>query len=1093
MKKNVMKTIGLLFVLALSHAAMAGSHALVSGRVTVDTRNTGGGPTVGDVISQYCDSSRHVFYLDGVSLPQTFRVSPNWNGKTPGVIIFTTPKGTFTGTSATRMFDMGSDFGVTTEKPLWVRLRASDNTESPPYPVNFHVIPPPMGIPAGILIVPFSADELKYTLPPIGVNWDFFDAMGMPVDEIPGFGGKAMGILSSVDASLEVKGDGTAQGGLLIDVDGKKKISKGKNKTERTKVNVAGVELKPEIAIAPEWRWTNSAWELTGSAALGLHASATIPPKPTPPPYIWALPPIYVRGEVDFHGDAGLIIRGWNAAGHPDLNGILQLDGIATFIAGCGLAYVAAVEGSLGGGPEFEFQFPNEPLVLKLGLKIEGDIKVIFLVLEAELIHKEYTWWMVGGDGKQKMPMGYETAELARLLNRPDPRKFKQISRAYLERRARRTRALLQEVAESGVLALDTFPYSAPTLALCATNRMLLWLNDNSTRIAENRTQLVWQNWRGTNWSMAQAVCDDGRADYSPCVAFLPNGQSLAAWQKERIVLTNGAMLDEMLANSEIFVGLFNPALGTWSCTNMTNNGILDQAPRLVAAPNGSALLVWSQNASNNLLGGATMPNALCFARWKNELWSPPGFVATNMGMITWTSLAYNGTQGVLALSINIDNDMATVTNEEIFASVFNGDSWGPLRQLTTNSVQDTNPQVNYDAQGRLGFVWYHASNLVMRLGDLNLTSPAAIGEPGCGSSAKDFRMIVGDAGQLSIIWEDTANDRPGHDPFLINFDPALNVWSRPVALLNTSNYFERSFSGAYTTNGSLLMAYNRVAISYDTNHVPQFGEVDLMCQEFEIGHDLGSLVGDLTAVPSDVMCGQTSQVSVLVRNLGELAASNVCVRFYNGAITNSGQIGSNQWIALLPAGSNVSMGIRWLVPQTSTAVRVYAVIDPDAVQNDRNRANNARWISILAPDLVVDSTMAQCALSNHYIVSAQVLNAGALPVTTAFDVVFKADSPTGTVLATVSIPALAVTGAYNAAFEWDLSGVAEPSFSKLVYYQVDPSNLVVETSKDNNSGMMQIVGTSNIPEPATPLLAIILYCCGWRKHTALRGAWRKL
>jgi hypothetical protein len=395
-----------------------------------------------------------------------------------------------------------------------------------------------------------------------------------------------------------------------------------------------------------------------------------------------------------------------------------------------------------------------------------------------------------------------------------------------------------------------------------------------------------------------------------------------------------------------------------------------------------------------------------------------------------------------------------------LWGATFDGASWTPLARLTTNSVQDTKPQAVYDHAGRLVVVWYQGTNLVMRIGDLNLGSPAVVGQLSGASSQKDFHLVTGPAGQVSLVWEDLAADGSGPDPMLLNYDAALGAWSQPLRLLANTNQLERSFSGAYADNGALLLAYNNVAVSYDTNNVPQFGAVDLMFLDYQIGSDLAVSSGDISLSTNNPAPGQSVDLAAVVRNTGELAATNVPVVFFDGNPASGGSlIGSTQTVAgVFPAGSNATVQVTWVVPQTTTNRMIYVVVDPAQARPDRNRADNTATRSVLAADLQIsDITVLQPSATNR-ILNARCVNAGVIPSGSAVDVVFRRWATNGPVLATVPIANLPTNGVYDASFEWNLSGLTFTNAFELVYVTVDAGNLVSEPDEGNNARIVSVM-----------------------------------
>ena len=171
--------------------------------------------------------------------------------------------------------------------------------------------------------------------------------------------------------------------------------------------------------------------------------------------------------------------------------------------------------------------------------------------------------------------------------------------------------------------------------------------------------------------------------------------------------------------------------------------------------------------------------------------------------------------------------------------------------------------------------------------------------------------------------------------------------------MLTNSNLLERSFAGAYATNGALLMAYNQVHVMSDTNGVPVFTNnvVDLMSMEYLLGGDVGIAPDDISLSTNSPQPGQTVDISALVYNYGELAATNIAVVLYNGNPTSGGTlIGTTQTVSQLTAGASTNVTVNWIVPSPVSNQTIYVVVDPDLMQEDRNRANNTASKTALFP-----------------------------------------------------------------------------------------------------------------------------------------------
>ncbi len=485
---------------------------------------------------------------------------------------------------------------------------------------------------------------------------------------------------------------------------------------------------------------------------------------------------------------------------------------------------------------------------------------------------------------------------------------------------------------------------------------MLLFITDNPNRAPENRTEVLWSKWDGSTWVNPISIWNDATADFLPRAELFSNGSALAVWQNVHAVLTNGAGLDAALAGLEIAAARFNPATGVWTAGNLTDNAHPDHSPQLAAGSNGRALLTRVSNPANEVSGAADAPNTIQARLWDGTAWLEAGPVATNVGMLLWSAVAFDGTHGVFLATLDPDDDQSTIADQELWGARFDGATWIALTRLTTNAVPDTKPQAAFDRAGRLLVVWHQGSNVVLRMGDLNLPQAAVVGTTGESTMARDFVLVTGPDGQISLVWTDLPPEGGGPEPMLLNYDAALATWSQPLRLLVNTNKLERSFSGAYAPDGHLLLAYNQVDVTPDTNGVPRIGQVDLMFLDYAIGGDLAVNSSDLDLSTHNPAPGQSVTLTAVVRNLGELAATNVQVAFYDGPPGSGGSLigGAQMLPGVLTAGSTGAVQVTWLVPETTTNRTLYVVVDPAQGQPDRNRANNTASRSVWAADLQI-------------------------------------------------------------------------------------------------------------------------------------------
>jgi len=836
------------------------------------------------------------------------------------------------------------------------------------------------------------------------------------------------------------------------------------------------MDIQAGLSISGEVRGTPppgaGTWTFTGN--LSLQASLYIN---TPPIYPIDILPLYFEFGVGF--DQGINAQFVYQNHDWQLSGTFPGDAYFKLVIGVGISDVVDVEGYGEMELFWTFQAPAKPFVYNLGLNFIEGVSVQFLWWSGGWSNTN-TWYFINNDTASSIDINRTLASCLRvpeeqaLKRLPKPAEFNAKARDYLALapagrpqkalvRGRATRRADVARSNSGAVNENVYPAAQPQLGVGGTNPVLLvWITDPGlVRSSENRTELVWQRLGINGWSSPQPVWDTGTADNAPVIGVFSNGTALAAWEKIARFQPAGATMDQTLAADEIAAAQFNPATGQWIATNLTDGTYYNHSPKLAIAANGTALLTWIGNGSNDMYGSASLPNTIFARRWNGTAWDATSVVATNVPMLLYSTVAYDGSNGVLIATIDGDENNATVADQELFGATYQNGAWSGLTRLTQNTVQDTKPQALYDSRGELLVAWYQGSNIVMRAGDLNLANAATVVALNGGSSSKDFRLITGPLGQISMVWQARAADGTGPDTFLANYDTTLNVWSYPLQLLSESNHMQRAFNGAYANDGALLLAYNSVAVIPGSATVlARSGQVDLMLLNYRIEGDLAITDSDLS-LSTNAVPGQPVTISARVHNIGELAAANVAVAFYDGDPSAGGiPIGSPQTIpGILPAGTNATVSATWNVPASTTSHILYVVVDPTLAQPDRNLANNTASLSALAPDLQVDRiTVAQLTVTNATI-TATIINAGTIPTPSPVNVTFRRGTPDGTVLATTPISPLPTTGQSDAGFQWNMAGLTFTSGVELVVASVDEAHAVPQATpnRKKRSTMLMI------------------------------------
>ncbi len=1045
----------------------------------------GSDPVVVGVSGDYSGPGVRVYYLDSVWLSETFTATVEWNDHSAGTVQFITPYGTYLGSGGgntwQHSFNMGADFG--SGGTLTVVAVADDLAESNPYIANFKVISPPPGILPILLYADPVGSTLKYVTPNLADIPTGFDEGADDVPEdMPLFGNEAFKFVSMFDASAEI--DAASGSANVLSFDPDLPGSEGKTK-------LAGYEFTPSLSGQLTWQFYENPdrWIPGGHLQIGAQVGADVPPVPVV--FFFGPVPCYFRGHIDVGVAVGLDIIGWDAPGQAVFEGTLILDPFpyAEAMLGAGIADVVAVEGYLGGGARMTLVFPPvppDPALEQLQLYLAGGVRVVVFIFVYEWPLLEYTW---------EPDLGLRVTQGLTPVLGIMPRDYLRRPEGYAVFVANQAlqRDFRSVITAESEIEINVFCQSTPDLAAVGDSLLAAWIWDDPSRTATNRTELVFirgQYEAGPewwSWSEPVAVLDDGTADYRPQIVTLPGGDALLAWENVSEVLIEPGepgdpcieqcqgepdpeqcqiecKLEEMKSKTEIAVARYDSVTETWGPqTIITNNDYFDRGPRIAAGPAGSAMLFWVSNTANEEMGSLANPNTIHYATYDGVTWSAPGIVASNVPSVVKSAAAYDGTNAVFVYAADTDDDPGTVYDREIVAAAFEGGSWGAANQLTTDALEDANPRVVYDSTGGLLLVWYRAGDLVMKT-DLSLVPPQTVVDlvAEASSGVADFSLATGQEGQIALVWQDASRERV--DMWRAIYDPTLQTWSG-AQQLTADDWMEHGIAPVYTASGDLVAVYDKVNTEFETRSVNVNGDLidvqvpvpdrtDLYLMRHKVTGDLAVYSEDVTLDPPDAAVGEVTTINAVVRNLGDVAAADVEVGFYDGDPSAGGTLIDMPVIAgLLLGGGQTLVSVEWLVPPSPELHDLYIIADPNQVQEDGNRANNTAVLQGgLKPDLFIESFTVQEAGPEARLFTVRVANRSGWAVSD-FGVTLRREAVDGELLTSMTIDEPIAPGAYHD-LSWTWNDLPRCVVTSDVYAIVDEADVIDEFDEANNVRM---------------------------------------
>jgi hypothetical protein len=1007
---------------------------------------TSGEMRVNTINSKY---SGFVYFLDGVDFWVTFTANVDWAGHPPDKVRFLTPTGeydvTTSGNTASMAFNMGTEFGPGGQ--LQAMAISSDGTFSPLKVADFGISAP---VPGFTFNVVDAGDYLFYTADNVAL--EFFNEgldEGVIPDDIPIFGSGTFKI--HLTPNLDVRLTGNTVALILAGED----LMPGGN--------IAGFDLDaiPYADISGTFSPTTLDWDWDGEVGMVIALGA----KKSWPFIFMAGPvpvPMYAKVGFKLSLDGRVEVLDLTPL---TLNGAFNVGPYLRGSLGAGADELLAVEGWLGGGANAGFQWPTEPHFEGLTIYLDGGVTVYAILWEWEDPLLRWDWTYQGSSGSSQKVI----ESIKHIIPKPVPRDY--LNRPHYGRFLRGKKYTLRTALSDGSpyvvatapLQTQVFPYSEPRLSSNADNLYLCWLFDNPDRTSLNRTMAAFSSYTGTEWSDPIPINDNGTADFHPQLRVFSDGAAIAAWEDEKVVIPEGATFDDMKVNLEILVSFYDAVTKQWqSFQRLTDNGYLDRSPKLAGKTGDNVLLVWLSNETNHLTGDAANPNKLWFTKWNGATWSTPEVIAELPYALLKYDVSYDGGDAYIVMTLDMDSDLSTITDRELYRLSYQSSIWSSLDPLTNDTVADDNPQLTLDPNGNFVLTWLKGNELSSVV-NFNMANREVIRSEEYSTNLADFKLASSVDGRLAIVWAEPSEY--SSDLWAIFYDPIFQVWGNPKQLTFDTET-EKWVTAAFYGTDTLMAVYDRAPVGQTpvsrltasgksvSFSIPKPGSTDLYVLKYTMGEDLALDSAGFVSEPPNPAPGQEAILKVTAVNMGDKPESNIPVAFYNGDPANGGiQIAQTTITQTLKPGDSIDVSAPWTVPSTTTPLLIYAVIDPDQTLTDSNRLNNAVNKKFVEPDLTIVSATWEKITDDILSITARVMNQGAIG-SQQTTVKFRKDSRVGEVLFTENIGPLAKDQSVDINFVWDASSA--PSNVEM-YIVVDEENGVEEFNEGNNIYRMSI------------------------------------
>lgn len=495
---------------------------------------------------------------------------------------------------------------------------------------------------------------------------------------------------------------------------------------------------------------------------------------------------------------------------------------------GVGVKGIANAEARFEGQLDSTLKLPVMSLREDFKAEIQGTLYLTYDILM--FINNEHTWNI--GKPITIYPRGTQVNSVPQISIQPRdfillPREYSRNTSLFISNNkssdGRSTLGLNKSAIKTNV-----YPYGDPMLIPLLNNKQLLvWIDDDITRTAANRTSLMYSIFDGNYWSNPQYVNNDGTADFKPELAVTGNEVYLI-WQNANKIFSDTVTLEEMKKSTEIYYAKFDGA-NFIDVTNLTAEpNAKHEMATAIAAYNNEISVIWVENSEDDVFGLSGV-NSIFRKTQKDGNWEATQKVESGMPLITSLDTSYCNGTNVIAYSVDTDGDINTNTDSEV--NIIEGIQ---KKQLTNDSVIDSsvkfavgdnNADLYWNSDGQIKYALggtYSDINILQNVTNIGIV---------------DFQIMKNASGDKAIVWEQ--GDGFKQELYCLYFDKINTKWGNAIKLTDLNRKVNQS-SGYIDSVGQIRMAFDSTEVLEinETNNEP-YGKTDLMVIDFIKSYDL--------------------------------------------------------------------------------------------------------------------------------------------------------------------------------------------------------------------------------------------------------------
>lgn len=496
------------------------------------------------------------------------------------------------------------------------------------------------------------------------------------------------------------------------------------------------------------------------------------------------------------------------------------------------------------------------------------------------------------------------------------------ISREYLN--TLRTQAL-GDINENSV-----YPYGVPKLVQLDDGRVAaLYIYDDGTKSAINRTTLYFSVYENDTWSNPTPVFDSGFADF-PVEVCTDGTKIYAVWQRATEVFEDTYKVDDIVGKTELVYAVYDGA--AWSePVSVDSNGDY-QLLYDIGENNGEIAIVWAENSENDytLMKGTTTvyKKTLTGSVWSDAsvVTSAPGIAGVSVGSVSSNlSVAY---------VLDKDGDLTTTGDSEIY---IDGTA------ITDDSSDDY--EITYQNGA---FYWIKDGVLYSYNGTASST----------GLSLENDYRVISNGTKTAVTYIATEGFK---NELMVSYLGEDGTFSQPVSLTDYGKHISY-YDAIYNADGGVSVLANVNNLSGNDDY--PYTTTDMVC---DIIGTTADLAVSNAQVDGTVAMGSTININGTVTN-----KSTDSVDYYSVTVTNeAGEVVRTITLRdTLGSGESADFSIECVLPDDFAKQTYTVTVTAD---EDVNASNNSYAIELGYSDI----TVVGASINENGDISAIVVNNG--------------------------------------------------------------------------------------------------------------------